>query len=520
MTYTIDKREIIMTKILKFLAMFGSIVILFSSFSSIAQSTDKILRVAHFGFNPQKGRFEMAFGSQSTWPLTAFADSMTYVLLDGSVAPGLATSWKAKDKTTWIFKIRSGVTFQNGAAMTADQIVKNVMFLVNDEKGKTSISARFLGLAGAKKIDETTVEITTKRPNPIFHRWANLLRIMDADYQKDVGIEGFTLAPIGTGPFKVTKWTGESMEAEAYKGAWRPAKFDMLRVDALTEPAARVSALESGQVDIAWSLSPDDVARLKGNGFKVEISPMFETVVFKFVNIPESTTIDNTPILDRRVRRALNYALDREKYVKEVLGGLTVAASQSGTRATLGYQKDIKPYPFDPAKAKKLLAEAGYSKGLDLTMEMIATSSDYINTSQFVAASLKEVGVNLEVRNISIPEILKRIRGIKPWDGHMWMGLTEAFPTGDIMRPFATDSCSFFGKFLCDKTIQPEVDAANQEFDLDKRAKHVRNVVKHYHDEALISYMYERITISGLSPKIKNYQIFNRAVNWHEIELN
>ena len=100
------------------------------------------------------------------------------------------------------------------------------------------------------------------------------------------------------------------------------------------------------------------------------------------------------------------------------------------------------------------------------------------------------------------------------------MGLTEAFPTGDIMRPFGTDSCSFFGKFLCDKTIQPEVDAANQEFDLDKRAKHVRNVVKHYHDEALISYMYERITISGLSPKIKNYQIFNRAVNWHEIELN
>ena len=100
------------------------------------------------------------------------------------------------------------------------------------------------------------------------------------------------------------------------------------------------------------------------------------------------------------------------------------------------------------------------------------------------------------------------------------MGLVESFPTGDVMRPFVTDSCAFFGAFICDRTIQPTIDAASVEFDPTKRAELVRKAVKYYHDEALISYMYERSVIDGLSPKVKNYRLFNRAVNWHEIELD
>jgi peptide/nickel transport system substrate-binding protein len=488
--------------------------------TSFAQAQEKTLRVAHYGFNPQKGRFEMAFGSQSTLPLMAFADSLTYINPNSNVDPGLATSWSVKDPTTWIFKIRQGVKFQNGAPMTADQIVKNVNFLIDDEMGKISISSRFLGLAGAKKIDETTVEISTKAPNPILDRWFALFRIMDADYQKDVGVEGFTIAPIGTGPFRVTSWTGETMKAEAFKGAWRPAKVDRLRIDTLPEVAARRGALLSGQVDIAWVLSPDDISQLKSAGMQIAITPLFENVAFKFNTIPERTTVDNSPILDRRVRQAINYAINREQYVAEVLGGLTVAAGQSGGRATLGYQKDIKPYPYDPDRAKALLAEAGYADGLDLTMELITTSTDYTDTSQFVADNLKQIGVNLRLSQISLPDLLAKLRGQKPWDGHMWMGLVESFPTGDAMRPFATDSCSFFGAFICDRKIQPTIDAANSEFDPAKRAKLMRQVVQHYHDEALISYMFERSTIDGLSPKVKNYQMFNRSINWHELELD
>ena len=488
--------------------------------TGFAQAQEKTLRVAQAAFNPQKGRFEMAFGAQSTLPLMAFADSLTYLNPDGSVEPGLATSWTVKDETTWVFKIRQGVKFQNGAPMTADQIVKNVNFLIDDEMGKISISARFLGLASATKIDEETVEISTKAPNPILDRWFALFRIMDADYQKDVGVEGFTVAPIGTGPFRVTSWTGESMEAVAFKGAWRPAKVDRLRIDALTEVAARRSALLSGQVDIAWVLSPDDIPQLERAGMKTVITPTFENLVFKFITIPERTTVDNSPILDVRVRQAINYAINREQYVSEVLGGFTVPAGQMGTRQAVGHQMDIKPYPYDPDRAKRLLAEAGYANGLDLIMELIPTSTDYTDTAQFISDNLKQVGVNLELRQISRSDLLGKLRGQKPWDGHMWVGLTESFPTGDSMRPFGTESCSFFGAYICDPKIQPTIDAANVEFDSAKRAELVRQAVQYYHDEALISYMYERLIVDGLSPKVRNYRWFNRAINWHELELD
>ncbi len=91
--------------------------------TGIASAQEKTLRVAQAGFSPQKGRFEMAFGAQSTLPLMAFADSLTFLNPDGSVEPGLATSWEVKNPTTWVVKLRQGVTFQNGVAMTADQVV-------------------------------------------------------------------------------------------------------------------------------------------------------------------------------------------------------------------------------------------------------------------------------------------------------------------------------------------------------------------------------------------------------------
>ena len=146
-----------------------------------------------------------------------------------------------------------------------------------------------------------------------------------------VGIEGFTVKPVGTGPFQVTNWTGESMTAEKFADAWRPAKFDRLEISALTETAARVAALQSGQVGLAWVLSPDDIPSLESAGMQVNITQIFDVVAFKFNIVPERTTVDNSVILDRRVRRAINFAIDRKQYVDEVLGGLTVVTWRAGS---------------------------------------------------------------------------------------------------------------------------------------------------------------------------------------------
>lgn len=484
-----------------------------------ASAQEKVLRIAHYGFNPQKGQFHMAFGQQATLPLMSFAESLTYLEPSGKVVPGLATAWSVKDPTTWVVKIRPDVKFQNGRPMTADQIVRNVEFLVSDDVGKASISASFLQFTGAKKIDEQTVEISTKAPNPILDRWFSMFRIMDADYFKEVGNDGFATAPIGTGSFRVTSWANERMEAVRFAGAWRPAKVDRIIINSLTETPTRVQALVSGQADIAWQVNSDSIAQIRGAGREVALTPIDEIMSIKFNVIPERTTVDNKAILDPRVRQAINYGINREDFIKNVLGGITVPASQSGTRTTLGYQEDLKPFPYDPERARKLLNEAGHAGGVKLVAELIPTSTDFTDTMQYVAQDLKKIGIDLEVRQIALADLLAKLRGQKKWDGHMWAGLVEPFPTNDMMRPFATDSCTYFGAFICDPTIQPAIDAANVEFDAPKRAALVRQVVKHYHDQALITYMFERVQIDGLSKSVRNYRLFNRAMNWHEIDL-
>jgi peptide/nickel transport system substrate-binding protein len=484
-----------------------------------ALAQEKVLRVAHYGFNPQKGQFHMAFGQQATFPLMSFAESLTYVDEKSKTVPGLALSWQAKDKDTWVFKLRPNVRFQNGKPLTAEQVAKNVDLHINHDQVKTSIAANFLELSGAKVIDPLTVEITTKKPNPIFERWAAMFRIMDADYFKDVGNDGFTNAPIGTGAFRVTSWSNDRMEAVKFADAWRPAKVDRLIITSVPEVPTRVQALQSNQVDIAWQLSPDAIETLRAAGKEVVIAPNGELMTVKFINVPDRSTADLKPVLDARVRQAINYAVNRDDLVKNLQKGMTVAASQSATRTTLGFSPEIKPYPHDPERAKRLLAEAGHGGGLKLVSELIPTSTDYTDTMQFVAGDLKRVGIDLELRTITLPDILAKLRGQKKWDSHLWTGLVEPYPTEDAMRAFSTDSCAFFGKFLCDETIQPSIEAANQEFDAKKRAELVGRVLRHYHEQAWIMYMFERVQIDGISKNVRNYRHFNRAVNWHEIDL-
>ena len=499
------------------LAALGTAGLLMVAGSAAAQ--EKVLRVAHYGFNPQKGQFHMAFGQQATFPLMSFAESLTYIDEKSKAVPGLALSWQAKDKNTWVFKLRPSVKFQNGKPMTAEQVAKNVELHVTHDQVKSSIAANFLELAGAKVVDPLTVEITTKKPNPIFDRWTAMFRIMDADYFRDVGNDGFTNAPIGTGAFRVTSWSNDRMEASRFADAWRPAKVDRLIITSVPEVPTRVQALQSNQVDIAWQLSPDAIDTLRAAGKEVVIAPNGELMTVKFISVADRTTADLKPVLDARVRQAINHAINRDDLIKNLQRGMTVAASQSATRTTLGYQADLKPYAYDQERAKRLLNEAGYSSGLKLISELIPTSTDYTDTMQFVAGDLKRVGIDLELRQITLPDILAKLRGQKKWDSHLWTGLVEPFPTEDAMRSFSTDSCSFFGKFLCDEKIQPAIDAANQEFDPKKRTDLVREVVKYYHDQAWITYMFERVQFDGITKNVRNYKHFNRAVNWHEIDL-
>jgi len=471
------------------------------------------LRVGNTAFGPRKGQVHWAFAAADVMPLMAFFDSLTYVDAEAKLQPGLATSWQAQGNDTWIFKLRPGVRFHNGKPMDAAAVVANVEYILTDE-GKTTSGGRMLNdfVITGRAIDATTVEIKTKVPQPIMDRWFALFRPMEVGAYREMGPEGFGVKPIGTGSFRVVSWTPEGIRAEAFPEAWRKPKVERLVINELPENAARLQALTSGQIDIAWSLTPDDGPRIAAAGGSVSVTPVGDVVSMGF------NLIKDSPFKDVRVRRALSHGVDRESFVKNVLGGLTKSAGQPAASNIAGHVPAIRPYAYDPVRSKALLAEAGFLNGLKAKIEIV-TFGDFGVAMQNMASDLARVGVELELINLTIPDFIQRFVGQKAWDGIGISTIYEPFPTADVMRALVTQSCSGRGNFICDRTIQPTIEAANVETDPAKRTALVTQIMQYYHDNALSLYLYEAIQVTGLARNVRNYKMANRAPNYHEIEL-
>ena len=136
----------------------------------------------------------------------------------------------------------------------------------------------------------------------------------------------------------------------------------------LGERTARVQALTSGQLDIAPALSVDNIAEVEGAGHRIDIVPSTNAIALALFNSAESA---HPALKDQRVRQALNYAVNKESMVQNLLGGHSKVSAQGATPNTFGYDPSLKPYAYDPDKAKKLLSEAGYGDGLKLVAEVV-----------------------------------------------------------------------------------------------------------------------------------------------------
>ena len=291
-------------------------------------------------------------------------------------------------------------------------------------------------------------------------------------------------------------------------------KMKNLEIVIIPEIATRVQALNSGQVDIAWALDTGSIDIVKASGNKVVLSRRHDTL-----NLILHHRKEGSPVKDVRVRRALNYAYDKETFVKEVMGGITITNGQPADSSATGYFSDIKPYPYDPAKAKKLLAEAGYPNGFNMRIEMVIASGEFGDTFQAMAADFKKVGVNAELIVLTIPIFVKKILKMQEWEGDAFTMMYESHPIADLTRVMATHSCNFFAKHTCFDEIKPTIAAMDSEMDTAKRLKLMKKVAQFYHDQAPVVFSHERPAIDGLSPKVKGYRLVNRVPSWHTISL-
>lgn len=475
------------------------------------------LRVGHSSLPRSLGNPLSDTSHSAGFTFLTLYDQLTYVEAAGP-APGLALSWRNTSPTTWEFDLRPNVSFHDGKTFAASDVAGLINWLNTEEgaaQGRQTLS-NIRSIASARAISERTVEVTTKAPDPLIPSTVGVIRLLNMKHFADVGFDGYARDPVGTGPFKVEKWASDRVDLVAFEQGWRAPQLDRITISSLPELAARVQAFQSDQVDIAFQLVADNRAAIEGSNGRLHVSSEPRVLLLMaFQNKP------GHPIHDLRVRKALNYAVNKEAYIASLMGGLTVPAGQPGALGVIGYQADIEPYPYDPDKARALLAEAGYADGLKFVAEVVANVSEMRDVYQQVAVDVARVGVEIEVREITLPDLIGRLRDTSKFgEATLFSFGFNSTPTMDIMRSInAQHSCKSFTKWICFPEIEDTIQAANQEFDPAKRGVLLRKIAKFYHDVAPGVFLHEPVLVDAVKDRVKNYNPVNYVINWHEVEV-
>lgn len=276
----------------------------------------------------------------------------------GNFVPGLATSWQNPDDRTWVFTLRKGVKFHDGSEFTSAD-VKASLERVIAQKGP--LAPLWSNVESIETPDSSTVQIRTKIPVGTLVASSSLLFTGPAS---KINTEGFFRKPIGTGPFKFVSWTPDAeLSLEANGDYWGGAAgVRTLIFRDIPEIAARVTALETGEIDFTYSLPPDQLPALRRNAdLKMDT---ISTYAYFFVWF----NAKRAPFTDKRVRQAMSYALDLDTMAKGLLQGVGKRAQAPIPESVFGFAPQT-PYNYDPARAKKLLAEAGHPAGFETTVQ-------------------------------------------------------------------------------------------------------------------------------------------------------
>src|SRR5436309_12181075 len=280
--------------------------------------------------------------------------------------PGLATSWRNLNDTTWELTLRPGVKFHDGSPLTAEDVKATLER--NLLPGKTVVQAGFATMESIQAVTPTTVRIVTKKPDPLLLvRLAQMgSQILPARLTTDEGVEELARRPVGTGAYRFVEWVKDErlvMQANHEWWGWEGKTPGVERViwKPIPDDFPRIIALEKGDVDIITNVPPDRMKSIAdGRGTRLLTVPSS-----RYVALSMNST--QPPLSDKRVRQALAYALDVPALIRNLYAGMGKPYGGGLADTDFGYNPALKPYPYDPAKARTLLAQAGFPNGTDVT---------------------------------------------------------------------------------------------------------------------------------------------------------
>ena len=296
---------------------------------------------------------------------------------DLQLQPGFATKWAALSDNVWRFTLRDNVTFSNGEKLDADAVKWNVERVLDPKTGARN-KPWFASISEVKVISPTQIEFVTKGGYPDLPDQMSMFLLMPPKWTAE---NNPAVAAVGSGPYELVRFSsGDRIILKARKDYWgeKPA-FDNVTFRIIPEDASRIAALEAGDVDLITAFPTSEIKRIKAGG-KVDAGSVAGTRgMFIKLNALKPPFKDNP-----KLWRALNLAVDRKAINDGLLDGLAeVSACQPLSSAYFGFNPNLKPVPYDPAQAKKLLAEAGFASGLNIELEV--PTGRYIQASDIAA---------------------------------------------------------------------------------------------------------------------------------------
>ena len=365
------------------------------------------------------------------------------------LVPGLATSWKALDDLTWEFKLRKNVRFHDGSPFTADDVVFTLKRVPNVPNSPSSFATFTKPIVDVKVVDPHTMVFKTASPHVLLPSDLASVMIISKLHGEKAATEDYNSgkAAIGTGPYKLAEYVpNQRVVLKANYGYWGGEEpWDKVTFKILTNAAARVAALLSGDVQMIETVPTADIGKLSTDKRYALVDKVSNRVIYAHLNQRSDTAapfitgkdgkpLAKNPLKDPRVRKALSIAINRDAIADRVMEKRAVPAGQLLPDFFFGTSKKLKPAKYDPEGAKKLLAEAGYPNGFALTIH--GPNNRYINddkVAQAIAQFYSRVGIDAKVE--TMPSAVYFTRATKLEFGYMVLGWgTESGEQGSSLR--------------------------------------------------------------------------------------
>lgn len=427
-----------------------------------------------------------------------FWDSIINSRDGGKLEPALATSWKTLDDRTWEFKLRKDIQWQDGQPFTADDIVFSFQRARSVPGSVASYAGALRTVESATAKDAQTVIIKTNTPNPMLPLDIASIYIVSRHAGEKAKTEDYNAgrAVVGTGPYKFVSYVpGDRTVFERNPSYYGPKPvWDKVTYRFISNGAARTAALLAGDVDVIDKVAVTDVEKLRKTptvsvytypGLRVLLlQPSFRAGPSEFITDNAGKPLAQNPLLDARVRRALSLAVNRKAIVDRVLQGTVTEANQWMPKGTFGYNPEVPDIAYNPEQAKKLLAEAGFPQGFQISIHVPGDRYPQAPESvQAVAQFWSRIGVKTKVEVVPWSVYSARANknefavSVIAWGngtGEAGYGLLQTLASNDAKRGRGANNWGRYSNEAVDKAL----DAATVEFDARRREAMLRHAVK------------------------------------------